>query len=61
MINENISLDEIAGISILKLAIQHKKTCIHDSECGISLYPLRAVIEKLINRKLTEEENKILL
>ena len=50
---------DMIAYSILKMAEDHKKQCI-GRECAVTLFPLRTVVEQLLDRKLTIEESKIL-
>jgi len=59
-INVPVQFAEMAAYSILKIAAEHKKfTCIGEG-CNVTLFPLRSIIEQLLDRQLSHDEIRIL-
>lgn len=55
---ESTYRDMIAS-SILNLVREHRLNCTN-SDCGVTLFPFRELIEQLFERPLTKEEKKLL-
>ena len=54
-----IAFRDMLAFSILKMAEDHKKVC-EGSECSVVFFPFQKIIQQLLERPLTREEQLIL-